>query len=192
AIIGVGHTKFGRLQDKGLMDLLSDASLKAIEDSNTSDKDFYSVYVGAMSPVAFNNISGVASALVDRISLLPAAADHIKNGPASGGSAIKAGFQAIASGMSDLVLVVGGEKMTHITTPGAITSNVATITHHEAERRHGVSLPSLAGLLTRTYLEKYNAKLEWLSDIAIKNHKNGALNPVAHFQKTIDEFMESA
>jgi len=145
AIIGVGHTKFGRLVDKGLMDLLCEASLEALDNSNTSEKDFDSIYVGSMSPGQFNQISGVASALVDRISLLPAAADHIKNGPASGGSAVKAGFQAIASGMSDLV-----------------------------------------------YLEKYNAKLEWLSDIAIKNHKNGALNPVAHFQKTIDEFMESA
>jgi len=192
AIIGVGHTKFGRLIDKGLMDLLCEASLEALDNSNTSEKDFDSVYVGAMSPGQFNQISGVASALVDRISLIPAAADHIKNGPASGGSAVKAGFQAIASGMSDLVLVVGGEKMTHITTPGAITSNVATMTHHEAERRQGASLPSFAGLLTRIYLEKYNAKLEWLSDIAIKNHKNGALNPVAHFQKTIDEFMEGA
>ncbi|MHA1192394.1 MAG: thiolase C-terminal domain-containing protein [Promethearchaeota archaeon] len=192
AIIGVGHTKFGRLQDKGLMDLLSDASLKAIEDSNTNDKDFDSVYVGTMSPVAFNNISGIASALVDRMSLLPAAADHIKNGPASGGSAIKAGFQAIASGMSDLVLVVGGEKMTHITTPGFVTSNVATLTHPNAERKHGVSLPSFAGLLTRAYLEKYNAKLEWISDIAIKNHKNGALNPNAHFQRTLEDFMRSA
>ena len=192
AIIGVGHTKFGKLENKGLLDLLSEASLEAISDSKTNDNDFGAVYVGSMSPAAFNNISGVASALVDKISLIPAAADHIKNGPASGGSAIKAGFQAIASGMTDLVLVVGGEKMTHITTPGAITSNVATITHHDSERRHGVSLPSLAGLLTRSYLEKYNAKMEWLSDIAIKNHKNGALNPLAHFQKTIDEFMESA
>ena len=192
AIIGVGHTKFGRLQDKGLMDLLSEASLKALEDSNTSDKDFDSVYVGAMSPAVFNHLSGIASALVDRIGLLPAAADHIKNGPASGGSAVKAGFQAIASGMSDLVLVVGGEKMTHITTPGYVTSNVATLTHPEAERPHGVSLPSLAGLLTRAYLEKYDAKLEWISDIAIKNHNNGALNPNAHFQRTIESFMESA
>ena len=184
AIVGVGHTKFGKLQDKGLMDLLSEASLKAIEDSNTRDKDYDSVYVGAMSPAVFNNISGIASTLVDRISLLPAAADHIKNGPASGGSAVKAGFQAIASGMSDLVLVVGGEKMTHITTPGYVTSTVATLTHPNAERRHGVSLPSFAGLLTRAYLEKYDAKLDWISDIAIKNHKNGALNPNAHFQRT--------
>jgi acetyl-CoA C-acetyltransferase len=192
AIIGVGHTKFGRLQDKGLMDLLCEASLEAIEDANTSEKDFDSVYVGVMSPEILNNISGVASALVDRISLIPAGADDIKNGPASGGSAIKAGFQAIASGMSDLVLVVGGEKMTHITTPGYITSNVATLTHPEAERPHGVSLPSFAGLLTRAYLEKYDAKLDWISDIAIKNHRNGALNPKAHFQRTIDDFMKSA
>ncbi|MFX1267261.1 MAG: acetyl-CoA acetyltransferase [Promethearchaeota archaeon] len=192
AIIGVGHTKFGVLENKGLLDLLCEASLQALEDSNTDDKDFDSVYVGAMSPSAFNNLSGIASSLVDRIGLIPAAADHIKNGPASGGSAVKAGFQAIASGMSELVLVVGGEKMTHITIPGYITSNVATLTHPDAERRHGVSLPSFAGMLTRIYLEKYEAKLEWISDIAIKNHKNGALNPNAHFQRPIEDFMKSA
>ncbi|MFX1323019.1 MAG: acetyl-CoA acetyltransferase [Promethearchaeota archaeon] len=192
AIIGVGHTKFGRLEGKDLLDILCEASLEAIEDSNTNDKDFDSVYVGAMSPEVYNHLSGIASALVDRISLIPAAADHIKNGPASGGSAVKNGFQAIASGISDLVLVVGGEKMTHITQPGYITSNVATLTHHQAERPHGVSLPSFAGLLTRIYLEKYNAKLDWISDIAIKNHRNGALNPNAHYQKTIEDFMKSA
>jgi acetyl-CoA C-acetyltransferase len=145
-----------------------------------------------MCPEILSHVSGIASALVDRLSLIPAAADHIKNGPASGGSAVKSGFQAIASGMSNIVLVVGGEKMTHIKTPGFITSTIATITHHQAERRHGISLPSLAGLLTRVYLKKYNAKLEWLSDIAIKNHKNGELNPNAHFQRSINSFMESA
>jgi len=192
AIIGAGHTKFGRLQTKGLMDLLCDASLEAIQDSNTYDEMFDSVYVGAMSPSAFNQLSGIASMLVDKLSLIPAAADHIKNGPASGGSAIKAGFQAIRSGMSDLVLVVGGEKMTHIKTPGYITSHMATITHHQAERRHGISIPSLAGMLMRAYIEKYNVKLEWFSDIVIKNHKNGALNQFAHFQKSIEDIMRSS
>jgi len=192
AIIGVGHTNFGVLENQGLMDLLCDASLEAINNSNTNDENFDSVYVGSMCPETFNHVSGVANALVDRLGLLPAAADHIKNGPASGGSALKAGFQAIASGMASIVLVVGGEKMTHINIPGLVTSAIATITHSKAERPHGVSLPSFAGLLTRIYLEKYNSKLEWLSDIAIKNHKNGALNPFAHFQRTIESFMESA
>jgi acetyl-CoA C-acetyltransferase len=192
AIIGVGHTKFGRLENKGLLDLLSEASICAIEESNTKDKDFDSVYVGCMGSDPFNKITGVASALVDRVNLIPAAADQIKNGPASGGSAIKVGFQAIASGMSDLVLVAGGEKMTHIGTPGFITSYVATITHHQAERRHGVSIPSLTGMLMRTYMERYDAKLDWFSDIVIKNHKNGASNRFAHFQKTIEDFMRSS
>jgi acetyl-CoA C-acetyltransferase len=192
AIIGVGHTKFGKLEDKNLMDLLCDASLEAIHDSNTENERFDSVYVGCMSAHAFNNISGIASALVDKIGIIPAAANHIKNGPASGGSAIIAGFQSIASGLSDLTLVVGAEKMTHISTPGYITSNVATLTHPEAERIHGISLPGMAGLLARTYLKKYNAKLSWLSDIAIKNHDNGALNSLAHFQRSIKNFMESA
>ena len=192
AIIGVGHTKFGVLEDQGLLDILCDASIEAINNSSTNDENFDSVYVGSMCPEIFNHLSGVANALVDRLGLLPVAADHIKNGPASGGSAIKMGFQAIASGLDDLVLVVGGEKMTHITTPGYITSNVATLTHPEAERRQGVSLPSFAGMLTRAYLEQYNAELDWISDIAIKNHNNGALNPRAHFQRTIEDFMESA
>ncbi len=192
AIIGVGHTRFGKLDDQGLLDLLCEASLEAIENANVNDKEINQVYVGSMCTGEFNHLTGVASALTDRINLLPAAADRIENGPASGGSAIKTGFQAIASGMTDLALVVGGEKMTHLTTPGFVTSTVATVTHGQAERIHGVSLPALAGLLTRAYLKKYDAKLEWISDIAIKNHKNGSLNPKAHFQKTIQEEMENA
>jgi len=192
AIIGVGNTKFGVLKDKDLLDLLSEASLQALNNSNTIENNFDSVFVGAMCPGEFNNITGIANALVDRINLIPAAADHVENGPASGGSAIKLGYQAIASGMSDLVLVVGGEKMTHIDIPGFVTSKVANITHYQAERIHGSTLPSFAGLLTRLYLEKYNAKIDWISDIALKNHRNGALNPIAHFQKSIEDIMQSA
>ncbi len=185
AIIGVGHTKFGKLEDKNLLDLLCDASLQAIENSNTNDKDFDAVYVSCMLAETLNHMTGIASALVDRIGLIPAAADHIKNGPASGGSAIKNAFYAITSGLCDMVLVAGAEKMTHITTPGSITSAIATITHHNAERIHGISLPSLGGLLTRSYMEKYNVPKEWITSIAVKNHKNGMNNPNAHFQKEI-------
>ena len=185
AIIGVGHTKFGKLEEKDLLDLLCDASLEAIENSNTNDRDFDAVYISCMLAETLNHMTAIASAVVDRIGLIPAAADHVKNGPASGGSAIKNAFYSITSGACDMVLVVGAEKMTHITTPGLITSAVATLTHHNAERVHGVSLPSLAGMLTRTYMEKYNVPKEWITSVAVKNHKNGINNPYAHFQKEI-------
>ncbi|MCK4237661.1 MAG: thiolase domain-containing protein, partial [Candidatus Lokiarchaeota archaeon] len=185
AIIGVGHTKFGKLEEKDLLDLLCDASLEAIENSNTNDRDFDAVYISCMLAETLNHMTAIASAVVDRIGLIPAAADHVKNGPASGGSAIKNAFYSIASGACDMVLVAGAEKMTHIITPGLITSAVATLTHHNAERIHGVSLPSLAGMLTRTYMEKYNVPKEWITSVAVKNHKNGINNPYAHFQKEI-------
>jgi len=187
-------TKFGVLKEKNLMDLLIESSLKAIEDSKTTESDFSAVYVSCMLDQTLNHMTGIASALVDRLNLIPAAADHIENGPASGGSAIKNAFYAIAAGACDLALVVGGEKMTHITTPGFVTSAVATITHHTAERIHGVSLPSFAGLLTRAYMEKYQVPKEWISSIAVKNHRNGVNNPYAHFQKeiTLEEAMNSA
>ena len=79
AIIGVGHTKFGKLEDKDLMDLLCDVSLEAIEDSNTSDKDFDSVYVASMLAETLNHITGVASALVDRLNpFLPDCSEYIR------------------------------------------------------------------------------------------------------------------
>lgn len=192
AIIGVGHTKFGALKEKSLLDLACQSSLEALKQSNCTKENFDAVYVGNMCAETLNHFTGLASALVDRINLIPAAADQIKNGPASGGSAIKAGFQAIKSGMCDLVLVTGVEKMTHITQRGFVTSAVATITHHSGERLHGVSLPSMAGMLTRYYMHEYDAKIEYLDAIAIKNHRNGVHNPYAHFQRDIASFMKRA
>ncbi|MEM3564615.1 MAG: thiolase domain-containing protein [Candidatus Jordarchaeaceae archaeon] len=184
AIVGCGMTRFGQLEDKSLTDLMVESSLRAISDANASESDFDAVYVGNMFSGEFNRMTGIASVLADRLNLLPAAADKIENGPASGGSAIKEGFQAIASGISNLVLVVGVEKMTSIPNP-KVSSSVATLTHPTAEYKYGVTLPSLGGLLAQLYLKKYNVKRELLSLVAVKNHKNGAHNPYAHFQKEI-------
>lgn len=184
AIIGCGMTRFGQLEDKSLTDLMMESSLKAISDANASETDFDRVYVGNMFSGEFNNLAGIASVLVDRINLLPAAADKIENGPASGGSAIKEGFQAVASGVSDMVLVTGVEKMTSVPT-SRTGSVIATLTHPTAEYKYGATLPSMGGLLAQLYLKKYNVKRELLSLVAVKNHKNGVNNPYAHFQKEI-------
>ena len=138
AIIGVGMTKFGRLEGKDLMDLLAEASLKAMKDANVENKEIDAVYVGNMLSAAINHQTAIASSLVDRISIFPAAADKVENGPASGGSAVKNGFLAVASGVYDLVLVVGGEKMTTADTD-VLTDYIATMTHPTAEYIHGIT-----------------------------------------------------
>jgi acetyl-CoA C-acetyltransferase len=83
-----------------------------------------------------------------------------------------------------MTLLVGGEKMSHRTT-GESTDVIASLTH-PVEYKHGVTLPSFAGLTARHYLERFDAPRESLAEVAVKNHKNGALNPHAQFQKEID------
>jgi acetyl-CoA C-acetyltransferase len=192
AIIGCGMTKFGRLDGKDLMDILVEASLKAIEDAGASEREFDSVYVGNMLAGELSHQTAIASALVDRINLIPASAERIENGPASGGSAVKNGFLAVASGASDLVLVAGGEKMTGVDT-GTISDLMSTLNHPTAEYVHGATMPAMAALFTRLYMERYSLTERHLAMVAVKNHANGMKNPYAQLHKfcTVEDAITS-
>jgi acetyl-CoA C-acetyltransferase len=177
-------TKFGRHDDKTLLSLMTESSIKALEDAGAGDKNIDAVYAASMLAGELNHQVAVGSALVDQLALVPAAADRVENGPASGGSAVKNAYCAIACGLYDTVLVTGGEKMRHV--PGeVITDYIATMTNIEAEYVHGVTLPSLAGMLARLYMERYGVTEEDLARVAVKNHLNGSKNPYAHIQQPV-------
>jgi len=185
AIIGVGMIPFGRRDEDSLLDMLAYASLKALDDAGMGDKTVDAVYVGNMGAGIIQHQTSIASSLVDRLSLLPAAADVVENGPASGGSAVKNGLLAVASGYYDYVLVAGGEKMREITGWRA-TDFVATMTHPEAEYPYGITLPGMAGMFTQLYMEKYGVTREHLLAVTMKNQEMGALNPYAHVEMILD------
>jgi acetyl-CoA C-acetyltransferase len=186
AVIGVGIIPFGRRDEDSLMDMLAYASLKALDDAGLGDAErpVDAVYVGNMGGGIIQHQTSVASSLVDRLSLLPAAAETVENGPASGGSAVKNGLLAVASGYYDSVLVVGGEKMREVTGWRA-TDFVATMTHPQAEYPYGITLPGLAGMFTRLYMEKYGVTREHLVAVALKNQLMGTLNPYAHVEMAL-------
>ena len=185
AIIGVGMIPFGRRDEDSLLDMLAYASLKALDDAGMGDKTVNAVYVGNMGAGIIQHQTSIASSLVDRLSLLPAAADVVENGPASGGSAVKNGLLAVASGYYDYVLVAGGEKMREITGWRA-TDFVATMTHPEVEYPYGITLPGMAGMFTQLYMEKYGVTREHLLAVTLKNQEMGALNPYAHVEMLLD------
>jgi acetyl-CoA C-acetyltransferase len=184
AIIGAGMIPFGRRDEDSLLDMLAWASLKALDDAGLGDKGVDAVYVANMGAGILQHQTAVASALVDRLSLLPAAAETVENGPASGASAIKNGLLAVASGYYDYVLVVGGEKMREVTGWRA-TDFVATLTHPTAEYVYGVTLPGMAGMFAGLYMEQYGVTREQLVQVAIKNQQMGSLNPYAHVEMII-------
>lgn len=184
AIIGVGIIPFGRRDEDTLMDMLAYASLKALDNAGLGDGTVDAVVLGNMGGGIIQHQTSIASSLVDRLSLLPAAAETVENGPASGGSAVKNGLLAVASGYYDTVLVVGGEKMREVTGWRA-TDFVATMTHPQAEYPYGITLPGMAGMFTRLYMEKYGVTREHLVAVALKNQAMGALNPFAHVEMAL-------
>jgi acetyl-CoA C-acetyltransferase len=180
-IVGIGHTKFGRM-DFDLVDIMSWAALEAMKDAGITD-GIDQVFVANMGGSAINHQTGIASSLVSRIFLEPAMAELIENGPASGSSAVKCGYMAIASGMADVVLVVGGERMREVTGWKA-TDFVATLSHPDAEYAYGLTLPAFAGIFTRAYMERYGLTERHLATLAVKAHRNAELNPFAHIEES--------
>jgi acetyl-CoA C-acetyltransferase len=185
-IVGIGHTKFGK-SNVPFLDMLCGAALEAMDDAGakTGSKNVIDqVFVGSMGAGMINRISGSASAVVDTLNIRPAMAECVENGPASGASAIKLGFMAIASGCCDCVLVIGGEMM-RVVSGWEATDFVATMLHPEAEYRYGITLPAFAGLFTRLCMEKYGVESRDLSIVSVKNHENACHNPCAHIQRKV-------
>jgi acetyl-CoA acetyltransferase len=93
------------------------------------------------------------------------------------------------------VLVLAGEKMTHL--PTAKTTRILSEVIDRSERRYGATMPALAAMIAQKYARQYNLPLSKLEDIlaqvAIKNHSNGSLNPYAQFRKIItkEDYLKS-
>ncbi len=180
-VAGIGITTFGRLEYP-LAEIAAYPAMMAMRDAGITDVD--QVYVANMGGGRINHQTGLASAVVDSLSLTPAGAETIENGPASGASAIKQGFLAIASGMHDVVMVTGAERMREVNNLDA-TDFVATLTHPLSEYVYGVTLPANAAMFARLYMEKYGVTERHLAMVAVKNQNQAMANEFAHLDQVI-------
>jgi len=178
AVIGIGIQRWGELWERSLRDLWVEAALNAIRDAGVDHID--SMYVGCMSGGLFAGQEHIASLLADYLGVLPVPATRVESACASGGMAVRAGFLEVASGMSDVVLVSGVEKMTDVDGGGA-TYALATAADAEYEVFQGATFPGLYAMVARDYMNRYGLTREELAHVAVKNHDNGALNPHAQF-----------
>jgi acetyl-CoA C-acetyltransferase len=186
---GIGITSFTRLEYP-LAEIAAFPAMLAMQDSGLTDIE--QVYVANMGAPRVNHQTALASAVVDSLSLTPAGAAAIENGPASGSAAIKEGFLAVASGMHDIVLVTSAERMREVNNLEA-TDFIATLTHPLAEYIYGVTLPSHAAMFTRLYMEQYGVTERHLAMVAVKNQNNAMLNEFAHLHQpiTIEGILDS-
>ena len=177
-IVGVGMSQWGEVWRTSLRQLFADAALEAIAKSGVEKID--SLYVGCMSGGLFVGQEHLGPLMADYIGRPGIAAAHVESACASGGIAIRQGFIEVASGISDVVLAGGVEKMTDCSGDDA-TSALATASDQEYEVFHGATFPGLYAMMAHAHMARYGTTSEMLAAVAVKNHKNGAKNPVAQY-----------
>jgi len=193
AIVSGGISKFGNLEGLYSREIFAEAATEAFQKCPELDpkKDIKALYIGMMSE-SYEHQAHMAAMMLDWIGLLPIAATRTENACASSGVALRSGILAIMSGMYDIVMVGGAEKMCHLTTASVIEI-LAQASDFPFEQWHGITFPGIFALMANAHMHKYKTTQEQMALVAVKNHKHGALNPKAHFQKeiTIEDVMSS-
>jgi acetyl-CoA C-acetyltransferase len=190
AIIGIGINHWGELWEKSLRTIFVEAALNAIEDAGIDRID--SLYVGSMSSGLFTDQEHLASLCADYLGFAGIPAARVESACASGGLAFRLGFIEVASGFSDFVMAAGVEKMTDVSGDKA-TFALSTAADQEYEVFNGITFPGLYALMAKVHMEKYRTTREQIAMVAVKNHSNGSLNPMAQFKNkiTVDQVINS-
>jgi len=182
AIIGIGIHKWGELWEQSIRDIFVEAALNAIDDAGVDRID--SLYVGNMSAGLFTGQEHISALMADYLGVTPIPATRVESACAAGGAAVRQAFIEVASGMSDIVLAGGVEKMLDVD-GGEATAALATAADQEYEVYNGATFPGLYAMMARMHMHKYGTTSEQLAAVAVKNHANGLLNPNAQFQTKI-------
>lgn len=180
-IAEVGLAKFGK-RELGLEGLALEA-LEDMDDPNIIEK-IDAVYFGNMSGEELTGNSNLSAMITDYLGLAGKPAVRIDTASSSGAAVFQAGFHAVASGWYKNILVIASEKMTQVPTPE--TTRILSEVLDPYERSLGCTMTSLAAMVTRRYMHEYGLTANELALVSVKNHKNGALNSYAHFQKEIN------
>lgn len=191
AVLGVGlNKKWGELWEMSLRDIFVEAALNALDDAGVDHFD--SMYVGCMTGGLFAGQEHLGSLMADYLGVNPVPATRVESACSSGGAAFRQGFIEVASGVSDLVLVGGVEKMTDVSGDEA-TYALSTAADMEYEAYQGITFPGLYALMAQAHMCRYGTTREQLAHVAVKNHRHGAMNPVAQYRNeiTVEEVLGS-
>ena len=181
AIVGMGCSKFGERWDVGLNDLAIESAYEAIKDAGIETKDIQACFLGTVSAPVIG-VSGTVAA--DALKLRDIPIIRNENWCATGHIALIDAAMSVMSGMFDVVLALGVEKLKDTGYPGLGTGRGM---HPVFEARR--TSPGSFGLIAPAYFKKYGLTVEegkkLIGQIAVKNHHNGSMNPKAHFNNEI-------
>lgn len=185
SIVSAGLSKFGKREGLYARELFAEAVKEAFDRCPKLDpkKDIQALFVGHMGE-SYEHQGHTGATIADWAGLLNIPATRVEAACASSGAALRAGIYAVLSGLCDVVMVGGVEKMTHRITP-EVTEFLAMASDFPFEQWHGITFPGLFALMATAHMHRYGTTEAQLAAVAVKNHYHGSLNPKAHMQKEV-------
>jgi acetyl-CoA C-acetyltransferase len=193
SVIGIGTTPYGVLEGQTLKSMALSACQEAINDAGIEKRQIEAFYLG-------NYISGM---LMGQETLAPLIASSlglsrkisstkVEGACSSASIAFRQGFLLIASGLYDIVLVAGVEKMT-TAAKEKITASLSASIDMETEGRTGLTFPGFWAMIAQRHMYEFGTRIEDMGGVTVKNHRNGSKNPRARFRNiiTLEEVMKS-
>lgn len=215
AIIGVGMTRFGKYPDKGIKDLVREAATAALEDAGVEKQDLDAAYVGSAVPGLMTGQEMIkAQVTLSAMGIDSIPMYNIENACASSSTALHLAWMSVGAGVHDCALVVGFEKLydadkrksfqalgtavdvdlfrSFLSDLEKQREGAGPIIKEGSGEKRSVFMDMYAHF-TRTYMERYGLTQEHFAKIAVKSHKNGAMNPHAQYQHavTLEEVLAS-
>ncbi len=192
AVIGVGVTKFGK-HERTSAELFAEAAADALADAGLPAARIQALYYGNVvgGETEHQLHTGPQAASLLGLGTIPTT--RVENACASSHTAFRHAVMEIAAGVSDVVLVGGGERVLNVPTADS-TEYFAYCSDASWEQPLGLTFPGVFALVARAHMAKYGTTEAQMAAVAVKNHRHGALNPKAQFQKeiTLEQVLKSA
>jgi len=185
-VLGVGLHKFGRFPEKDIGDLGREAILAAFEDAGVGPKDIQAGFGGRV----FNGNS-TAIRLISEVFQTGILIDNVEKACATSSTAVRLATWAIGAGLYDVCLCVGVEKMERGLV-GGVAPGMESRASYGQLMGLGI-MPAEYALRARRHMHEFGSTREMFAQVAVKSHKNGALNPYAQYQTpvTLEEVLNA-
>jgi acetyl-CoA C-acetyltransferase len=193
AIIGVGNSKFGVRNDVNVTELAFEAVKPSIEDAGVAAKDIEFMALGTVGAGAWYEEPLPAVVVAEYCGLTGAGLARCEAACASGSAAFLMAYSGVASGQMDIAAAVGLEKMREVDTPTAVELIGRGGYYLWEFHNFGLTFPGYYALHATAHMAKYGTTEEDLAMVAVKNHKNATMNPIAHLRNkiTVDDVLSS-
>ena len=199
AVVGVGQTRFAaRWPTKTYFELAFDAAREAIDDAGIEPTDVESAVYGIYNDLLERQVMPDAY-VHDYLGLYGRSGTRVTTGGATGGYAVRAAYAEVASGLSEVALVVGVEKAqdcfdwAQLKTTPEVLKSIAYSADMTWEFPLGAYAASSYALLATAHMRKYGTTEAQAALVSVKNHGNALRNPYAQspMRLTVDEVLSS-